>query len=142
MKGGLRFALQVCLFGPLCVALLYVYAYIATQINLSYLFDARPMKLTALLIGEFLAGMIPAILFAYPFFWIYGRSAVAVSAIASALVALFRVSLIGKVHLPFVFVAFAVEISTFALCLPFTVWLIRNRSRDNSTRTMETPCAN
>lgn len=143
MKASVRFVLQVCLFGPLALAFLYVHAYLSLQISgLSHLFDARPMKLTALLVSGLLSGLIPGMLFGYPFLRLYGRGAVLVSAIASVLVALLFFLLIGKVHLPFVIAAFALEIFALAISLPLCVWLIRNRFRDNSSRPMETPCAN
>ena len=145
MKGSVRFALQVCLFGPLCIALYFTHAYFLLMSTglLTGLFHSRSLELTALLASAFLAGLIAGAVFIYPFLRLYGRNAVLVSAIASALAAVNLLASIGKSSkLPFVNATYALEILTLSLCLPLGVWLIRNRFRDNPSRPMETPCAN
>jgi hypothetical protein len=145
MKGSVRFALQVCLFGPLCIALYFTHVYfslISTDV-LTDLSHSRNLELAALLASAVLAGLIAGAIFIYPFLRLYGRNAVLVSAIASSLAAVNLLVSIGKSSkLPFVNATYALEILTLALCLPLGVWLIRDRFRHNPSRPMETPCAN
>lgn len=145
MKGSIRFALRICLFGPLCIVLFFTHVYFSLKISelLAGLFHSRGMELAALLASALLAGLIAGAIFIYPFLRLYGRNAVLVSAIASLLAAVNLLVSIGKISkLPFVNATYALEILTLVICLPLGVWLIRHRSRDNSSRTMETPCAN
>jgi hypothetical protein len=145
MKESARFAIQICLFGPLCIALFFMHVYLSLVSSgfLTGLVHSRGLELTALLVSAFLAGLMASALFIYPFVRLYERNAVLISGIASVLAAVCLVMSIGKFSkLPFVNATYAIEVLTLAVCLPLGVWLIRNRFRDNSSRTMEIPCAN
>jgi len=146
MTQTVRFILQVCLFLPLFLCLSFGHSYIALWLSgLCSLFHTPTLQHIAMFASTLVAGLLIALLLAYPFLALYGRRAVVVSSVASLLAAAWRFALLGPVRHPVVLYASVVGILCLAIFPPIGVWFA-NRLRPNysfnRTPGRDSPCPN
>ena len=121
-----RLSLQILLYVPLLLALSFGHSLLLLWFGgLPNFFHTRALQLAAILVGAVLAGLVVAIVFAYPFAVIYRQHAVAVTSSVAILSAAWRVFLIGKTpEHTFVLVAFGLGVACLAVLPPMGVWVL------------------
>jgi hypothetical protein len=99
-------------------------------------FHAHAFQLAAILVSAVLAGLLVAIVFAYPFLAVYRRRAVVVTWAAALLAAAWRAVLIGGTmpHSNFVLFALALEVLCLAVLPPAGVWALCTLTTHSSGR--------
>ncbi|QDH69702.1 hypothetical protein [Marilutibacter alkalisoli] len=127
-------AAQILLFLPILLGYWYAHSELAVWVQwVPDMFSARPFRLTGVLLGAILCGLLAGIIFSAPVKLLFRRRSVLAGAAISLIAAAFdayHIQFSGQ--LPFTQVALSLDLIVLFLALPLVVFVL-DRLRPNNS---------